>query len=384
VTVVAAPVIAGMLASLSAAVAVSASQMSLMAVLVTEPRYQSWTGFMESKKIASFVQNLRVALSDNAERLFDFQLQLVERGIAAGWKAFHAREILFKEQLPAPLINELGKQYAVEHLRWEIWRDVGQPGSSYRSPLLAQWFEHPETLADYRNFLNVGELDTGAAPTPDPLDRTANTVLRQRIETDHRHWWYETRANAMDWYVEATEQAVLTPPLLIRELEPVTPVRDMTTPLVDDAQYWKAVHQHRWRLVMNGTEHEAFTKPDCNLRLMAALAPDFPYAAGLSTVKRLIFVQEGNAALAWALMISKPDGSPTYRYPPRLILISRGQKKKLKDDDILFANVTDEWFMSHGSGARCLETELLFHLPRSRWLIDFYAPYVATALAKAE
>ncbi len=336
---------------------------------------------MESNKIKSFKQHLREALSRDAEQLFDFQLQLMERSIAAGWKAFYAQEILFKELLPAPLINELGKQYAVEHLRWEIWRDVGQWGSSYQSSLLTQWFDQPETLAEYRNFLNVGALDTGPEPTPAPLDRTASTVLKLRIETDHKHWWYECRANGLDWYVEATMQAELTPPLLGRELDHVTPVRDMATALVDDAQYWKAVHQSKWRLVMNGTEHEAFTKPDWNLRLMAALAPDFSYAAGLSTGKRLIFVQRGDGPLAWALMIDKTDGSPTYRYPPQLILINREHKKKLKDDDIIFANVIGSWFISRGDGARCLETELLFHLPRSRWLIDFYAPYVEQALA---
>ncbi|GGX86207.1 hypothetical protein GJV26_28450 [Massilia dura] len=337
---------------------------------------------MDNNKITLFQHGLRSILSDNAERLFDFQLLAMECAIAEGWKAFYAQEILFKEQLPAPLINELGKEYAIESLRCEIWRDVSQSGSSYRSPFFTQLYKHPERLVEYRNFLNVGALDTGAAPMPAPLDRTANTVLRQRIVTDHKHWWYESRANALDWYVESTMQAELTPPLLGEEREPVTPVRDLATALVDDAQYWKAVHQSRWNLISNGTEYGAFMKPDWNLHLMAALAPDFPYSAALSTGKRLIFVYEGDGALAWALMIDKTDGSPTYRYPPRLVLIRRVQKKKLKDDDILFANV-DGWFVSRGSGARCLETELLFHLPRCRRMIEFYTPFLAEAIEYA-
>jgi hypothetical protein len=348
-------------------------------------------GIMASKKFESFAQDLRAALSDDAAMLFDFQLQLMTREIAEGWKAFHAQAVLFKEILPDPLINELGRQHAVENLRCEIWRDrdqmvwvgFGQLGSQYRSSLLTQWSEHPETLAEYRNFLHVGELDTGAAPTPNPLDRIANAVLRDRIETDNQHWWYKTQADTTDWYVEAAAQGVLTPPLMVRELEPATPVRDMSVALADDGPYWKAVHQARWRRVMNATEFAVFTKPDENLRLMAALAPDFPYAPGLSTGKRLIFVQEGERALAWALMVDKTDGSTTYRYPPKLILISREQTKKLKDDDIIFHNVIGTWFVSYTSGARCLETELLFHLPRSRRLIEFYEPYVRQVLSHA-
>lgn len=337
-------------------------------------------GFMANKKFESFSHILREVLSHDADKLFDFQLALMEREIGEGCRAFYAQEILFKEQLPPPLINELGRQYAIEHLRVEIWDNLGSQVSSYNSALLTEWREDPETLAGYRNFLNVGELDTGAAPKPDPLDRTANDVLRQRIEKGHKHWWYESRVNMMAWYLELSAHATLTRPLLIWESESDTPVRNMTVALADDRGYWKTVYQERRRVAMNANEFKAFTKPDENLRLMAALAPDFPYAAHLSTAKRLVFVQQGEGALAWALMIDKTDGSTTYRYPPKLILISREQTKKLKDDDIVYMNVIGKWFVSHIDGARCLETELLFHLPRSRRLIAFYASFVQQAL----
>ncbi|WP_323141947.1 hypothetical protein [Massilia phyllosphaerae] len=345
---------------------------------------------MTTKKFEAFAHILREVLSHDAGKLFDFQLALMQREIGEGWWAFYSQEILFKDLLPAPLINELGRQYAVENLRCEIWRDVsqsawrgfGQANSNYHSVLLTQWTEQPEALAEYRNFLDVGALDTSMASTPDPLDRTANSVLRHRIETEHKHWLYELEANATDSYVEAAAQGVLTPPLIVRELAPATPLRDMSEALADDTQYWRAVHQERWRVAMNANEFKAFTKPDENLRLMAALAPDFPYAAHLSSAKRLVFVQQGDGPLAWALMIDKTDGSTTYRYPPKLILINRAQTKKLKDDDILYMNVIGKSFVSHIDGARCLETELLFHLPRSRRLIAFYAPFVQQALSR--
>ncbi|WP_323141946.1 hypothetical protein [Massilia phyllosphaerae] len=337
---------------------------------------------MRTKKFESFAHILREVLSHDAGKLFDFQLALMELEVGEGWRAFHTQEILFKEKLPPPLINELGRQYAIERLRVEIWENLGPQVFSYDSPLLTEWREHPETLAGARNFLNVGELDTGPAPTPNPLDRTANDVLRQRIERDHKHWWYESRVNMLAWYLASSAHATLTPPLLIWEPEFDTPVRDMTVALADDRGYWKAVYQERSLVVMNANEFKAFTEPDENLRLMAALAPDFPYAAHLSTGKRLVFVQQGDGLLAWALMIEKTDGSMTYRYPPKLILISREQTKKLKDDDILYMNVIGKWFVSYSYGARCLETELLFHLPRSRRLIAFYAPFVQQALSR--
>ena len=340
-------------------------------------------GFMANRKFESFSRILREMLSHDAGKLFDFQLALMELEIGEGWRAFYAQEILFKEQLPPPLINELGRQYAIERLRVEIGDNLGPQVSSYRSPLLTEWREHPETLAGYRNFLNVGQLDTGPAPTPDPLDRTANDVLRQRIEKDQQHWWYESRVNMRAWYLELSAHATLTPPLVTWEPEADTPVRNMTVALADDSGYWKAVYQEHRRMVMNANEFKAFTKPDGNRRLMAALAPDFPYAAHLSTAKRLVFVQQGEGPLAWALMIDKTDGSTTYRYPPKLILISRAQTKKLKDNDILFRNVIGTWFVSYIHGARCLEIELLFHLPRSRRLIEFYAPYVQQSLSHA-
>ncbi|WP_323141944.1 hypothetical protein [Massilia phyllosphaerae] len=343
---------------------------------------------MANEKSESFAHSLREVLSNDADKLFDFQLALMEREIDDGWRVFYAKEILFKEVLPAPLINEVGKLYAVEQLRCEIWRDLdqmawrgfGQTGSNYRSTLLAHWSEHPETLKEYRNFLHVGSLDTSGAFTPDPLDHTANAVLRQRIETEHKHWMYELEAMMNDWYVEASAQGVLTPSLIGWDQAPAAPIRDMSKALVDDKQYWRTVHQERWSVAGNANEFKAFIKPDENLRLMAAMAPDFPYAAHLSTGKRLVFVQQGDGPLAWALMIDKTDGSTTYRYPPKLILIRRTQTKKLKDADILYMNVLGKSFVSHIDGARCLEMELLFHLPRSRRLIAFYAPFVQQAL----
>ncbi|GGX86214.1 hypothetical protein GCM10007386_16260 [Pseudoduganella dura] len=203
----------------------------------------------------------------------------------------------------------------------------------------------------------------------------------RRVEANEGHWRYENMANANDWYVEATGRATLTPLLKGFKKEDVIPVRNPDLVLMDDTEYWRAVHLPEWNLVADIADFSAFTKPEWNLKLMAELAPDFPYAASLSTSKRLVFLEEGTSRLAWALMIDKTDGGTTYRYPPQLILIDRGQSKKLKDEDIIFKNVLGERFQSQLVGPRCIETELLFHLPRSRRLIEFYSPFVEEASA---
>jgi hypothetical protein len=110
---------------------------------------------------------------------------------------------------------------------------------------------------------------------------------------------------------------------------------------------------------------------------MRYLASDFPYAAEMSTTKRLVFVQQGGGQLAWALMIDKTGGSTDFRYPPQLILIRRQHKRKLRDEHIIFQNVIGKQFPSFAKGPQGLETELLFHLPRCRKLVGIYQSSLA-------
>lgn len=320
-------------------------------------------------------------LSDGAEQLLDIMVRLMEQDIADGWRAFYAPEIWFKQHLPPPLLNEAGRRYMTERMREAIWSAAGRGENGYRSAYLEQWLGQLELRKDYRNFLEVGTLDIEGMGSTTPLDLTANATVSRLLESEHIHWWYETQANTQNWYLEATARATLTPPLLARELEHETPVRSPGVALADDGRYWRAVYPVHWRVIMDAADYPALSKPECNLDLMSKLAPDFPYAPALSTAKRLIFVQRGDSRFAWGLMIDKTDGGPEYRYPPQLILIDRQHKKKLKDGDILFKNVIGKHFISQNRGPRCMETELLFHLPRSRRLIDVYQPYVDQALA---
>jgi hypothetical protein len=330
-----------------------------------------------------FSRRLRNLLSDEAEHLLDYTIQLMDQEIAEGWRAFYAPEIWFRQELPPPLLNDLGRQYMTEQLREAIWTKVGQGSGEYASVFLRQFFDQPALREGYRNFLNVGSLDiVGFGGIP--FDKTADAVVTRKLAEENRHMWYETRANADNWYVESGARATLTPPWIGLPHEEKSPMRNPAVQLAQDGNYWRAVYPVAWRIVMNADDYPALTKPQCNLDLMSKIAPDFPYAAALSTAKRLIFVQEGEGDLAWALMIDKTDGSSEYRYPPQLILIDRRHSKKLKDEHIIFLNVIGKYFPSFARGPRGLETELLFHIPRSRRLINFYTPFVASAMAEAD
>nr|WP_315398182.1 hypothetical protein [uncultured Duganella sp.] len=336
-----------------------------------------------TKHNENFGEGLRKILSEEAGRLLDFRLQLMEREIAEGWQVFYASELFFKQYLPPPLINDMGLRAETEWLREAIWRKPGQSESAYRSEFLEQFHAHPEWRLQYRNYLSMGELDVGGVSGGgNALDLTANAVMTHRLETDNEHWWFEVQANANNWYVEALSRGTRTPPPLLWEPDHEPPAQSPDGDLEKNGPYWRARYPSKFSLAMDAADYPALTKPAWNLELMSKLAPDFPYAPGISSTKRLIFVQQGDSAMAWALMIDKTDGSPEYRYPPQLILIERGQTKKLKDDDIVFKNVIHSWFYSHVSSPRCMEVELLFHLPRSRRLLGFYQPFVAHALSQ--
>lgn len=56
-----------------------------------------------------FTQNLHALPTGDAGLLFDFSVRLMDREISEGWRAFYVSEILLREHLPAPLMNELGR-----------------------------------------------------------------------------------------------------------------------------------------------------------------------------------------------------------------------------------------------------------------------------------
>jgi hypothetical protein len=332
--------------------------------------------------IAAVSKRLRSILSADADRLFEHMLAMTEQDIREGWRVFYAREIWFKELLPPPLINELGRRYMVERLREDIWLRPGEDRSDYQSEFLRQFLAEPKSREGYRNYLDVGTVTIEDRKDPFVLDKVADAVATQQLEEAHRHMWYETTVNALKWHVEVSQRGTLTAPPLGISDDGDEPVRRPAVPLESDGAYWFAFYRVGWHMLTYPEDHAAKVLPDLHLEWMAHIAPDFPYAPQLSTVKRLIFVQQGDSELAWALMIDKTSNSPDFRYPPQLILIDRQQKKKLKDEHIIFVNAIRRWYPSYASTRRGMEVELLFHVPRCRKLIAIYQPYIEQAIEK--
>lgn len=334
---------------------------------------------MKNVQWSGFALELQEILMHDAGQLLDQWLALIEQDIADGWRAFYAREVWMREHLPAPLINGLGRALMVEQLRQKIGAN-GQPVLADDASMVRALSQRLD-LPEYRNYLQVGILSLQQRPAP--LDLVADATVMRLLNTAHRHAEFEIKRNQANWYVESTARCTLTPPLITLPKEGKPAVRDDSEPLALDTRYWWNVYEPDHRVAMDCDNNGLFT-PAVSLMLMAALAPDFPYAETLSTAKRLVFMQAGDSALAWAIVIEKIDGGRTFRYPPALLLIDRHLGKKLKDQHVLFHNVlTRPYFSDATSGQAAMELELRFHLPRYRRLIDVYRPYIAATQSAA-
>lgn len=334
---------------------------------------------MKNVQWSGFALELQEILMHDAGQLLDQWLALIEQDIADGWRAFYAREVWMREHLPAPLINGLGRALMVEQLRQKIGAN-GQPVLADDASMVRALSQRLD-LPEYRNYLQVGILSLQQRPAP--LDLVADATVMRLLNTAHRHAEFEIRRNQANWYVESTARCTLTPPLITLPKEGKPAVRDDSEPLALDTRYWWNVYEPDHRVAMD-CDNNGLLTPAVSLMLMAALAPDFPYAETLSTAKRLVFMQAGDSALAWAIVIEKIDGGRTFRYPPALLLIDRQLGKKLKDQHVLFHNVlTRPYFSDAISGQAAMELELRFHLPRYRRLIDVYRPYIAATQSAA-
>lgn len=333
---------------------------------------------LKNSDLQGVVVRLQQILADHADTLIGHWIALIEQDIADGWRAFYAREIWMRNHLPAPLINPLGRALMVEQLKQVIAAN-GMPLQCDEAGMLVDLVRRTG-LHEYRNYLHVGQLsiDTDAAP----LDLVADAVAMGLLDNGHRHADAEISRDQDHWYLEAAARCTLTIPLIISTNQKTPAVRDHNKPLALDRRYWSDVCQPDYAIVSDGDNAGVFT-PKVSLALMAALAPDFPFSEALSTKKRLVFVQPGDRALAWAIMIDKTDGGRAFRYPPPLLLINFTPGRKLKDEDILFHNVLTRHYLSRViDGPAAMELELRFHLPRYRRLIEIYRPYVDEALAR--
>ncbi len=318
-------------------------------------------------------------LALHARQLVDSQITLMDRDIAEGWRAFYARPVWFKENLPPPLINEQGQRFLADALSHAILFPDEAECEAY-STAYRRMVSKPEHLHGYRNYLYTGTLDIErVTPENVPLDEVANTITKEIVEHRHCHMSYEVRRNREDWILEASQSAEYTPPYIYVQKEISPAVRDVGIALIEDKAYWSALYNTSEDIAW---DPKVFSSPAWFAKLMAALGPDFPFSEAMSMGKRLVFSNSGENRWAWALLVEKRN-SPHFSFPPVLALIPSGLNRKLRDSDILYRHVPLTYTAPLMYGARSIETQLRFFLPHFRRLIGFYHPNVGEALGRA-
>ncbi|HEY0063866.1 MAG TPA: hypothetical protein VGC21_17245 [Telluria sp.] len=329
---------------------------------------------------------LHAALRPALPALCDHTLEQMKHDVAQGWRFFYARPWWAYENAPGPHLNEPGRRYMAAAIWSQMHTDPATGASSVTDPALRDFWRDRAQRVGYRNLFQTGTLDLeSSGPNNTVADEVVNQTAHDLLLHAHRHVKFEIIHNVHAWYLEAVlGKGTLTPEPAIWERDAAVPVRDESEPLAQDYRYWQAVYQLRRQIVADGVANaHVQTKPDTALALMAQLAPDFPYAPALSTPARLVFVQQGASATAWALVIEKVDRAREYTYPPRLILIARDLNKKLKDQHMLLTHAESTGGRATPLWPREVEINIRFHLQRLRSMMDFYAPWIAPVLAAA-
>ena len=321
-----------------------------------------------------FAQAFREVLQHEIVALHDFELNLIDSEIADGWQCFHPYEAWMKEVLPLPLVNDMGKKFNCEGMREKLSSQYEELGSRYISAFQYELLTAPDKATEYRNYLSPGgaafqwaSIDGGM------LDHTAEKIFHTLVNVHHRHAYHEVRHKAKIWLLEAQIWGTMTPPICTSWNDVQPPVRDEALSLNYDTAYWRNFYDDGQSIVSITYSNN----PEWTRRMMASIAPDFPYSDGLSSKKRLVFKKKEVNGLSWAVVFDW-DGYE-FSFPPSLVLID-GWRKKWDDDISIYKNMVLErsymQFKSMRSGELCL----LCCIPRFRKLEGFYESRIKQAL----
>lgn len=299
------------------------------------------------------------ALSDQAEALWDARLSLLEQESAEGWACFHAQPLWIRANVPPPLVDDVGRRYAVERLRSTLWFDAVGPGR-FRSEFLEDFLERSALRAQCRNFVDAdtiaaaGDADTFVDPV---VAATARALRLQGREPAH-----EIAHDREAGWQAALQRGVHTP------------AQPMIERLAEDPLA-------RYGLPKRVAEFSALRSPDWTLALMRALAPDFPHAAAPSQKKGLLFLKPVGERLAWAVSVDRESRGNLLRFPPILSLVWRRDPTGRRPPVTIVRDVLAEHPMIVVSWPREIEMLLTYHLQRARRLVALYERLLGDLLA---
>ena len=322
----------------------------------------------------SFAAALGRHLLERSEELLDFRLRSMEREIAEGWTSVYESEVWFKENLPPPWLNDMGRRVALESLKEEIG------AGTYVSSHLLEFLTFASARVGYRSYFAVGTLDV-ERKTPDdegPWDMVANEVTRQLVREKNRHFRFEITKRLEQHWCEVLRRGTRTPEPLFSDVsdQMPAPVRDPSRVLEFDSQYWLATYALPFKRV---TDPAGVMRPDWILKLMADMAPDFSFDKSTSSRSTLSFVQEDAGPWAWAIQFRK---NPTwFGHRPKLACVSREVRSAAKDSPTMPARLLEPAGFPLDMSPRGIECGLMYWLPRYREVAALLTPAVDAAIA---
>lgn len=317
----------------------------------------------------AFRKRLLETLSANAGTLWDQRLALLDLESADGWACFHAQALWIRANVPPPFVNDLGRRDAVEQLKLKVWAPSddeypysgqGWP-SSYRSDFLSELLDKPLPWADYRNFVEAGDI------TPDGSESScfdaAVAGVVAAVQSQGRNAFREIARDREASWQAVLQRGVHTPAPMLVERLPEDPLA-------------------RYGLPKRISEPAALSTPDCTLALMQQLAPDFAHASALSSKKSLLFLKPIDDRLAWAVAVERGGRGNLFRFPPSpaLSLVWRKDSTGRRAPPLIYRDVLGGFHGLGAASAREIEMQLTYHLQRFYRLIDFYEPFVSSAL----
>lgn len=330
---------------------------------------------------ATFGRALAATLSQSVDVLLATRQAWMEEDIRNGWRCFYALEIWLAEHLPAPLMNDNGRQYEIEKLR----RRVMQAGEDPR------FIPVPVALIeDYRNYLDTGPLGIHEPEGhPGPRDLVADRVTRELLQDEDRHFWFEVSRNRQRWSEEIDDRASHTPPRTpVQPDYDKEPARNPMLLHARDVRYWKAKYKLARRIV---DWDVALKAKQLVVELMGHLAPEFRFREGINSKESLVFAREGNEACNWAILFDWIGWNIQGQldFTPRLVLLDAralahpdGVKTKIGSKDILFFDPFDSRLLDVYDPID-VELNLRFVLQRFTRAIPFYQQFVSVALQAA-
>lgn len=311
-------------------------------------------------------QKLVAAMVSDADKLFDFKLALMDREIAEGWGGFHAEAIWFAENVPPPLINDVGREIAIAGIAYNLISNCPELHAS--QGICDPWerLDQSSNRPEYINFRDVSALDFYSGESS--LSERAlfvSRIRKQFSEAFDRDMDDEIGRMRKRKLIESQKWCRHTPPFHIHY-----------------------DHEENARNVLGRSDEEAGENsaethitfvipsktPDLILRLMAEMAPDFPFCARLSSSHRLVFGSHDKDKAWWAVVFEPSAGF--FLPNPALMLLGPNSMNRWEDEDIFFRDILIPYHGELPYANRGMEIFLLYILSRYRRLIYFYQQYL--------